>query len=141
MRIGVVLLAIGAIGAIGASVLCAARAQAAGFGCPPTVMDKGAIRLSNGAVDPPWALHPFKQFELYEGDPKGAPKIHPADDVRADRIIQSWDFGKTSLARLIAVCRYSGTRQTVQSLLPTGTKRCSLTTMKTGATPPQLRCE
>jgi len=107
--------------------------------CPPTVMDKGAVKTEDGGVDPPWARHFFRLAILYEGDPKHGAALTPAEVVDEDRLTQTWTL--TGGATRTIVCRYSGTSQTVQLPVPPGTKRCTLVTMKDGDPPPDLRCE
>jgi len=120
------------------AMLVSSTGMAAGLNCPASVMDKGAVKTADGAVDPPWALHPFRFVSVFEGDPKHSAPITPAEDLKDDRLVQVWALeGGHALLQ----CRYTGTRQTVQLPVPAGVKRCTLTTMKDGDPPPALRCE
>jgi hypothetical protein len=120
------------------AMLVPCTGMAAGVSCPPTVMDKGAVKTADGAVDPPWALHPFRFVSVFDGDPKHGAAVTPAEDLKEDRLVQIWAVtaGRTTLQ-----CRYTGTSQAVHLPVPVGVKRCILTTMKDGDPPPALRCE
>jgi len=122
-----------------AAMLVSSAAMAAPASCPPNVMDKGAIKTAEGAVDPPWALHPFRFVSVFEGDPKHGAPITPAEELLDDRLIQTWTLAPSG--RAILQCRYTGTSQAVPVSLPSGVKRCILTTMKDGDPPPALHCE
>jgi hypothetical protein len=110
---------------------------AAGYSCPKAVLDKGAVE-KGGSVDPPWARHELQTAAFFEGEPRGRGDVFPSEDIKLDRIVQTWDLSR---GKFTVVCRYRGTRQTVQAQLPTGTKRCALTTLKAGAHPPDMQCD
>jgi len=116
-------------------------AWAAGYSCPPSVMDKGAIKTAGGAVDPPWALHNFRFAQIYEGDPKQGAALTPGEELKEDKLIQTWILSHAPEGPVTLVCRYTGTRQTVHVSLPASVSRCTLVTMKAGDPPPALRCE
>jgi hypothetical protein len=130
-----------ALGILIASTLAAlAGPAAAATSCPPSVMDKGALKTADGGVDPPWARHFFRLAILYEGDPKHGALVTPREEVSEDRLTQTWTLNGTAGPRFV-VCRYAGSSRTVQLALPAGAKRCVLVTMKDGDPPPQLRCD
>jgi hypothetical protein len=112
-------------------------AFAAGYSCPKAVLDKGAVETARGA-DPPWARHELLTAAFFEGEPRGRGDLMPNEDIKLDRIIQTWDLSR---GRFTVVCRYRGTRQTVQAQLPAGVKRCSLITLKEGVHPPEMQCD
>jgi len=126
---------------IGACVLAAAAlwsaAEAAAYSCPSAVLDKGATQ-KGGRVDPPWARHELLTASFYDGDPRVGIDLQPAEEIKLDRVVQSWDL---SHGRITVICRYRGTRQTVQALLPATVKRCRLTTLKEGVHPPDMECD
>ena len=110
---------------------------AAGYSCPKAVLDKGAVETPKGA-DPPWARHELLTAAFYTGDTRGRGDLLPEEDVKLDRIVQTWDVSR---GRFTVVCRYRGTRQTVQAQLPAGTKHCSITTLKQGVSAPEMQCD
>ena len=127
---------------LGACVLAAAAlwgvAEASAYSCPPAVLDKGATQTAGGRVDPPWARHELRTASFYDGDPRVGIDLQPSEDIKLDRVVQSWDL---SHGRITVICRYRGTRQTVQALLPATVKRCRLTTLKEGVHPPDMECD
>jgi hypothetical protein len=129
MRIGGCVLAAGLAALLGA-------AEASAYSCPEAVLDKGATQTAAG-VDPPWARHELRTASFYEGDPRVGIDLQATEEIKLDRIVQSWDL---SHGRVTVICRYRGTRQTVQALLPATVKRCQLTTLKEGVRPPQMEC-
>jgi hypothetical protein len=116
-------------------------AWAAGYSCPASVMDKGAVKSSDGRVDPPWALHNFRFAQLYEGDPKQGAALTPGEELKEDKLVQTWSLDRAPEGPVTLVCRYSGTSQTVHVALSGSIARCILVTMKSGDPPPALRCE
>lgn len=115
-------------------------ASAVGYSCPPSVMDKGAVKTADGKVDPPWALHAFRFAAFYEGDPKSGAALTPAEELKSDRLVQVWRVN-TNPGRVTVVCRYTGTSRVVQAVLPAGLRRCTVVTMNSGDPPPQLHCD
>jgi hypothetical protein len=124
-----------------AAMLVTSTSMAAGLSCPPAVMDKGAVKTADGAVDPPWALHPFRFVAVFDGDPKHGAALTPAEEVKEDRLVQIWSLAGSATGHTTLQCRYTGTSQAVHLAVPASVKRCVLITMKDGDPPPELRCE
>ena len=116
-------------------------AWAAGYSCPSNVLDKGAVKTAGGAIDPPWALHNFRFAQIYQGDPKLGSMLTPGEQLKEDKLVQTWDLDRAPDGPVTLVCRYTGTSQTVHIALSGSLARCTLVTMKSGDPPPALRCE
>jgi hypothetical protein len=112
-------------------------AFAAGYSCPKAVLDKGAVE-KGGTVDPPWARHELRTASFYGADPNGVGDLPPSEEIKLDRVIQTWELSR---GRFTVICRYRGTRQTVQAELPASVKRCSITTLREGLHAPDMQCD